>query len=110
MKNRVWMKSALRVVVALAISAALTVGVSAGHSAVASNQPVASEVAVTDEATPQATPVPDPPSFQTVWQCFTPNDAPVGLPKSPQSACLAACPAPNHCQACSFNRGAVDCG
>jgi len=94
MKNRVWMKSALRVVAALAITAGFTVGVSAGQSS----------------AVPQASAPPDPPSFQTVFQCFTPDDAPVGLPKSPRSACLAACPAPNHCQACVFDHGAVDCG
>ena len=49
-------------------------------------------------------------SFQIVWQCFTPGGARVGLPKSPLSACQAACPAPDTCTRCVWQNNALDCG
>jgi hypothetical protein len=110
MKNNVsW--SITRLVMVLGISAGLASGISgAAGCMAASDEPVASEpaVSVAEAKAPDSSGA-SPAGFQVVFQCMTPGGAPVGLPKSPLSACQAACPAGDTCVRCVFQNNAVDC-
>ena len=101
--SRLWSSS--RFAVALGISLAIAIG---AGCAVAPDELAVSEPEPTTEATAQTSLVPEA-NFQFVFQCFTPDGGRIGFPKSPLSACQAACPSPNHCVICTFNRGAVEC-
>ena len=108
MKNKVsW--SGMHFIVALGISVGLAIG-GAGGCAVAPDEAVASELATpTVEAKLPDSPDGSPASYQVVYQCFDPNNHPVGLPKSPLSACQAACPPGDTCVRCVFQDNAVEC-
>ena len=102
--------SNLHFVVGLAITVGLAIGVGGAGCAVAPDEPAASENdAPALEATAQASTAAGTAGFQIVWQCFTPGGATVGLPKSPLSACQAACSPPNFCMRCVWRNHALEC-
>src|SRR5262245_19491047 len=101
MKNNAsWRWPGSRLVVALGFSLFLAIG---GGCA------LAPDVAVEVEATVQDSLVAAPAGFLIVYQCFGPDGRRVGLPKSPLSACLVACPSGGTCVRCVFRNNAVDC-
>lgn len=108
MKNKAsWSWSAARLVAALGIAAGFAAGIgAAGGCAVAPDEPAASEreTPVVEVQVPVS-----PAGFQVVFVCFDPNGTQIGLPKSPLSACQAACPAGDFCQRCVFQNNAVNC-
>jgi len=105
--SRLW--SGSRLAVALAIGVGLVIGLGVAGCAVTADESAASEPAEPmTGATAQAGLVPEA-NLMFVFQCFTPDGGPIGFPKSPLSACQAACPAPNHCVICTLQRGAVEC-
>jgi hypothetical protein len=95
------LSSGPRVLFALALGVCLAVGItrSAGAPATAPH----------GEGPAPASAGALPPPLQIVFQCFDANDKPVGLPKSPLSACQAACPAGDHCVRCVIQNNAIQC-
>jgi len=87
----------------------ISVGLAVGGCAVSSDEPVIGgpaapvvEAASTSELAGAA-------SLQTVFQCFDPNDTPIGTPKSTLDGCRAVCAAPNVCVRCIFQDNALEC-
>jgi hypothetical protein len=110
MKNhasRLWSRSHL---VALGLGVALALGLGGAGCTLAPDDPAASEpTAPAAESALQASSAAIPAAFQIVFQCFTPDGTPVGLPKSPLSACRAACPSGDTCVRCVFQNNALEC-
>jgi hypothetical protein len=103
-----WLWSGARLVAALGIAVGFAVSVGgAGGCAVAPDEPAASdlETPFVEVQVPVSTA-----GFQVVFVCFDPSGNQIGLPKSPLSACQAACPAGDSCQRCVLQNNAVDCG
>jgi len=103
-----WLWSGARLVAVLGISFGFAIGVDgAGGCAVTPDEPTASELEtpLVEVQNPVSTT-----GFAVVFVCFDPSGNQVGSPRSPLSACQAACPAGDSCQRCVLQNNAIDCG